>query len=234
MVSGRALSWKALSWWRLIALLLPLSAAILYCGADSAIAAKDQLLVRQAEALYRERKLEKAEQILSRLQNRYPDSIEINLPLAKIYFFSRRLQQAELLLRRLAEKRERRPYLLMWLGRVLSVNPDRQAEALQIFEQILQNNPENYMAHYYLGRILEAQNRSREALLAYKSALAMEYHLGRIHARLGDLLAEMRMEERSRWHSKRAAEINASLPTLQPARGARGRQGRQGEDGQDG
>ncbi len=184
------------------------------CAREAAtLAAEEQIELQRAQNFYLKRNFPAAEKLFKKLQAKYPHSLEINGPLAKIYFFDRRFHQAEELLRQLLEEEEKNPYLLMWLGRVLSIDSSRRREALQIFREIIYNDPENYMAHYYLGRTLEAQNRPREALLAYKSALAMEYQAGRVHFRLGKLLTALQMKERAHNHLKRAAEIEAQFPT---------------------
>ena len=99
----------------------------------------------------------------------------------------------------------------------MAVNPERQAEAADYFRAIVNRDPENYMARYYLGRCLEAQNKIRPALLEYQAALAMEYQISKIHLHMGRLLTGINMQDRAREHFDRVRVLGVSRNDMELA-----------------
>lgn len=182
-------------------ILIPMS-----CG-RAELSQEELAVFEKAQALYADRKFDDAREILEPLSERYEDSTEVAVLLARIYFFTREFQKSESTLRRLTGEHES-PYALMWLGRVVASDPKRQEEAAEIFRTILREDPENHAAHYYLGRCLESQGKIQEALLSYQRALAVEYQLSKIHLHMGTVLQGLKMEERASRHFKRVEQLN--------------------------
>lgn len=171
--------------------------------ADQQLSRSDVIFLREATALYRDRKFDDAEQKVSAVLKNRPQNIEAGVLLAKIKLYTRRSKEAERILRETLSRNEDNQYALMWLGRVLLLQPNRDEEAVTIFKRLLALNPENYMAHYYLGRCLERRNQYKPALLEYRRALAMEYQLARVHSHMADLFADLKLEDRSREHRRK-------------------------------
>jgi Flp pilus assembly protein TadD len=62
-------------------------------------------------------------------------------------------------------------------------------DSLTLFTHALARNPDNPMAHVFLGRGLEARGRTSEAAASYRAALALDPHHRLAHFQLGRLLA---------------------------------------------
>jgi tetratricopeptide (TPR) repeat protein len=98
----------------------------------------------------------------------------------------------------------------MWLGRVISIQEDRIDEAGQIFKKILENDPENFVAQYYYGRILENQGKLKEAIYQYQLALGMEYQISKTHLQMGNLLENLGLEDRASEHFNRIKSMGVN------------------------
>lgn len=190
----------------LVGILLGMQSLALSCG-RSELSQEDLASFDKAQTLYTERKFDEARDLLMPLSEKYGDSPEVAVLLARIYFFTREFQKSESTLRELIGKRDS-PYASLWLGRVIASDPKRQEEAAEIFRSVLREDPENHAAHYYLGRCLENQGKIQEALLSYQRALAVEYQLSKIHLHMGTMFHSMKMEDRASKHFKRVEQLN--------------------------
>lgn len=189
-----------------MARLLPLLLIVLglaACQKDSEFTKEELIQFQQAQTLYRNQKFDDAKDILTKLIAQKPNNIEAGVLRAKIHFFTREYDKAEALLRNYRDNDDDNPYVLMWLGKTVAVQEKRNAEAIEIFRTIVQRDPENYLARYYLGRCLERDKKLKPALEQYYNALALEYELTRIHQHLGKLLTEMKMTNRAEHHLAR-------------------------------
>ncbi len=191
--------------------LLPLILAGLYfagCSKEDGFSKEELVEFQKAQAMYRGQKFDDAKDILNKLIAQKPDNIEAGVLRAKIHFFTREYDQAEALLRKYADRDDDNPYVLMWLGKTVAVQEKRNAEAIEIFKTIVERDPENYLARYYLGRCLERDQKLKPALEQYYNALALEYELSKIHQHLGTLLTEMKMTDRAQHHISRVQMLN--------------------------
>ena len=184
----------------LIALLLVATAA---CNDASGFTKEELIQFQKAQDLYRSRKFDDAQEVLKGLIAQKPGNIEAGVLRAKILFFTRDYAASESVLRSYLKNDEDNPYVLMWLGKTIAVQEERNAEAIEIFRTIVERDPENYLARYYLGRCLERDQKLKPALEQYYNALALEYELTKIHRHLGKLLTEMKMDSRAAHHQSR-------------------------------
>ncbi len=202
----------------LCAALLLLNTACTGVFSDDRVLNEDQLKrFNDAQTLYRNRKFDDARESLEKLLDERPGSVEVVALLARVRFFTREFDAAEELLRDYLDDDEHNPYALMWLGKTIAVNPERQAEAAEIFKQIVQRDPENYLARYYLGRTLEAQNQLKPALLEYQTALAMEYQVSKVHLHMGRLFDRLEMGDRARTHFQRVQALGVNAADIEAA-----------------
>lgn len=73
---------------------------------------------------------------------------------------------------------------------VTAFNSKRYPQALSLINQTLGANPDNAMAHYYKGLILNAQNRKAEAVDSYRQAVLLNPDFGDAYYALAILLDE--------------------------------------------
>ncbi|MBL8018243.1 MAG: tetratricopeptide repeat protein [Leptospirales bacterium] len=170
------------------------------CSRDRTLTKDELAEFDQAQTLYQNKKFEEAAGKLEALRAKRKDSIEVGVALAKIKFFTRSFADCEKILREVLKEESENPYALLWLGKTVAVDPQRQAEAADIFRSIIRRDPENYMAYYYLGRCLEAQNDVKSALIQYQTALTLSYHLSKIHLHMGRLFTRMKLHNRAEEH----------------------------------
>ena len=180
------------------------------CAQNDGLTEEQLTQFNQAQALYRSKKFQEAEERLNSLREARPDSMEVAVLFARIKFFTREFAAAEAVLVEQLESDADNPYVLMWLGKTIAVDPERQEEAAEKFRLILERDPENYMAHYYLGRVLESQRKIKPALLEYQTALGMEYQISKVHLHMGRLFHGLRMNDRAQQHFGRVREIDVN------------------------
>ncbi|MCR9145511.1 MAG: tetratricopeptide repeat protein [bacterium] len=171
----------------------------------------------EAQTLYRNKKFDEALSRLRQLREERPDALEAASLEARILFFTKKFEESEQVLKEVLDRDPENPHALMWLGKTIAVDAERQAEAAEHFRAIVERDPENYMARYYLGRCLEAQNKIRPALLEYQAALAMEYQISKIHLHMGRLLSGINMEDRAKKHFARVRALGVSPGDMQLA-----------------
>lgn len=171
----------------------------------------------EAQILFRNQKFDDAEKILAALREKKPANAEAGVLHAKIKFYTRDFKSAEEILREVQKGNEESPYVAMWLGRVVMLDPARQDEASAIFREILKRDPENFTAHYYLGRTLENQENVRLALSSYQAALAQEYQISKIHLHMVKLFTDLSMPDRAKKHRERIKALGASHNDIEDA-----------------
>ena len=187
------------------------------CAKDEDFSKEELNEFQKAQSLYRAQKFDDAKDILAKLTAQKPNNIEAGVLRAKIHFFTREYDKAEALLRNYQDNDDDNPYVLMWLGKTVAVQEKRNAEAIEIFRAIVQRDPENYLARYYLGRCLEREKKLKPALEQYYNALALEYELTKIHQHLSKLLTEMKMTSRAEHHLGRVAMLRQRPGTAKKA-----------------
>ncbi len=188
----------------------------------------------EAQTLYRNKKFDESLARLRQLREERPDSLEAASLEARILFFTRQFADSERVLNEILAEDPLNPHALMWLGKTIAVDNERQAEAAEHFRAIIERDPENYMARYYLGRCLEAQNKIRPALLEYQAALAMEYQISKIHLHMGRLLTGINMEGRAAKHFARVRALGVSPNDMELAARAEAQDGGEAEAGDGG
>jgi predicted Zn-dependent protease len=187
----------------LVTLTLFMVAALVGCD-EKNLSKEDLLQFQRAQSLFIGKKFAESEKVLTPLLEKRPGHLESVVLLSKIKIYTRNYAEAESLLRAYLEDDEENPYALMWLGRLLALQEPRREEAVEIFKKIVHKDPENYLAHYYLARFLEKENRMKEALQEYRAALAMEQELGRMHLHIGSMMARLNMKDQAELHYNRS------------------------------
>ncbi|MBI3395478.1 MAG: tetratricopeptide repeat protein [Spirochaetia bacterium] len=210
---------------RILFIALPLSIFSACSGRDFSEA--DLKRFEEAQALYRNRKFEEADKIAGELRSKKPANVEAGVLHAKIKLYTRDFKGAEEILKEVRKKNDSSPYVLLWLGRVIMVDPKRQEEACAIMREVLQNDPENFNAHYLMGRCLENQKKMKAALLEYQTALGMEYQVSKVHSHMARLFSDLSMNDRAKKHADRVKALGidpvdiASLDETASAGGAK-------------
>lgn len=172
---------------------------------------------RQALALYREQKFPQTEALLQKIRSAKPNHVEVEVLLARTFFYTKRSDEAEAILRGVLKKRPHNPYASLWLGRVLMVRPDGVSLAADIFRGVLREDPDNGQAHYYLGQCLELQGKPKEALTAYSRSLAAEQQISRAHLQTARLLTRLDLPERAARHATAVTRLAASSHDVREA-----------------
>ena len=117
---------------------------------------------------------------------------------------------AESVLREFLGHEPAHPYALMWLGRTVSAQEGRAAEASAIYRKVLATDPDNHFAHYYLGRSLEAEGKLKDAIAEYERSLAAEYQISKVHLHMARLFKELDMKDRADRHKNRVKALGVS------------------------
>ncbi|MCE9598107.1 MAG: tetratricopeptide repeat protein [Spirochaetia bacterium] len=183
---------------------------VVSCKKDTSLSKEDLAEFEQAQTLYQNRKFDEATTRLEGLRSKRKGSIEVGVALAKVKFFTRNFADCEKILREVLEEDNGSPYVKLWLGKTIAVDPKRQAEAAEIFRSIIRSDPENYMAYYYLGRCLEAQDDVKSALIQYETALTLGFHLSKIHLHMGRLFTRMKLHSRAEQHLSQVKTLNVN------------------------
>ena len=107
------------------------------------------------------------------------------------------------------------------LGWIL-MQEDQGGEALELFEAVTIEHPDNDLAHYYAGRIHEGNARFEEAAAAYERALTLSPYLlqalvalGKLEMARGDLSRARTLFERSVVHHPQVADAHLQLGLLE-------------------
>ncbi|MBL0210975.1 MAG: tetratricopeptide repeat protein [Holophagaceae bacterium] len=112
---------------------------------------------------------------------------------------------------------------LEWIGKAIALNPGSpvpllhralmlretgEAEAARrAFEAVLEQEPMNFEAHYFLGLMAYDRNEGATAVDHLRKALAQSPDLADAHARLGALLDSANRTAEARWHFQKAAAL---------------------------
>lgn len=193
---------------------------VVQCGGEERLSSADLKKIESAQQSYSARKFEEAKTILVPLREERPKSIEVGVLLARVFFFTRDFKSSEELLRTLSKDNKTSAYVLLWLGKVVASDANRQNEAADIFREILRQDPENFAAHYHLGRCLEAQDKLEQALIEYERASAAEFHISKLHLHMGQLFSHLQMNDRAREHFQRVERLNVYPEDVLTARKA--------------
>ena len=145
---------------------------------------EDRTSYARAHTLYLGKKFEKSRDILEKLCEKYPDWLEAHVLFARAHYQEKSFKKAENKLKNYLETHGENPFALLWLGKTLMLQEGKLQEAVNVFRQIIKNDPENSRAYYHLGICLELQNKKRSARLAWKRAAAAEITLGKTYLRL--------------------------------------------------
>ncbi|MDH5654275.1 MAG: hypothetical protein OEZ34_00060 [Spirochaetia bacterium] len=159
---------------------------------------------QDVSVLYYRRQFKEAAQKSRSFLKKYPEHLEGTVLYAKIKFFTRDFSHAEAILKDYIKCFGESPYLLMWLGNILSVQRDRMDDALLYYRSILNHDPDNHSAHYRIGKIYEQKGMLRKALIEYQKASAFEAELLRIHESSAKLCKKLKLKEREALHLKKA------------------------------
>ena len=85
----------------------------------------------------------------------------------------------------------------------------RISEAQQLYERIIDIDPQDATAHYRLGQLLVAQRiESQRALELHERAVSLDPNLAAAHRDLGILLASRGNARQAVFHLERAVELN--------------------------
>lgn len=164
----------------------------------------------KAQALYQNRKLPEALEAADRFHQRFPEFGEAAVLSARIRFFMKDFSGAEIVLKDYLKHEPDHPYALMWLGRTVSAQEGRAAEASAVYRKVLAADPDNHFAHYYLGRSLEAEGKLKDAIAEYERSLAAEYQISKVHLHMARLFKELDMHDRADRHKNRVKALRVS------------------------
>ena len=176
---------------------------VMNCG-DATLSKEEVKALNEISVLYRNKKFDSVIEKIKPLLKEDRAHVEAHVLLAKTQFFIKQPKKAEKTLKNILSVDPENPHILTWLGKTLLLLDGREKEAADIFRNILKRNPENYMAHYYLGRSLEAQKKMGVALKQYERALAVEYQISNIHYHMAGISSKFKSKEISNFHISRA------------------------------
>lgn len=172
---------------------------------------KEELsMLKQALIAYNNKDFGKSESILNELLGETDNWDQALILRAKIRFFTRRFEDAENDLRSLLKNDQNHPAANIWLAKIVAIDDSRIDEAIEILENVVSRNPDDLIAHYYLARCLEKKGDVNKALLAYQKAASSDYHAGKAHLQLGNLLYRNKLEQRAKGHFEMARAIAVS------------------------
>ncbi len=128
----------------------------------------------------KDKHLAEAEKLLRNFIATHPESLNVNLALGKLLIQQRRLSDAIMVYRDLANNSGNNPGILRQLGMLYFEHKD-YAEAEKTFRQLVEARPDD-MSRFYLAASMEAQGKADQASAMYEqidtsSALATEAQL---------------------------------------------------------
>ena len=94
-------------------------------------------------------------------------------------------------------------------------NSGRLPQAVTIYQQILQSNPEYAEAHSNLGLAFQIQGKLEEAIASYQTALSLKPDLAEGYLNLGNALKDLgKLEDAAAsYHKAPVSYTHLTLPT---------------------
>ncbi|HSS19199.1 MAG TPA: tetratricopeptide repeat protein [Pyrinomonadaceae bacterium] len=96
---------------------------------------------------------------------------------------------------------------LVSLG-IFNLFAKRTEEARKLFQSAMESDPTNYLAHYYNGEALSADNQYAEALESYKKAVSLKPDLASLYAELGYAYLKVGNEEEAANTFQKGVQVN--------------------------
>lgn len=147
--------------------------------------------------------------VLQAADKALPNSLRIQLALARSYVKAERLDEAQNIFANLSEKHPQDGQMMLSLALVMMEN-GLNAQAEKEFEKLIANQQQVDQAHFYLGRIHEQDNDVDGAIFHYQEVKGGEEFL-QAHARATRLQIEAGRIEDARVH---LAQIRLAQPEL--------------------
>jgi len=151
------------------------------------------ICLKEATVLVRIGKFKEAEAVLKTAQKANPDNLDTYLALVFVYSYAQEDQKLELeygqFLRKAHELKPKDIGVSEYLAQFYFYKK-RPREAIEIYEKILENNPEYTEALFWLGYFYEETGRGEEAISVWKKALIKDPLCAPVLNSLGYVYAE--------------------------------------------
>ncbi len=127
-----------------------------------------EIILEYGEFLEKIGAFKRAEDLYKKGIEENPEAFHLYEALLRLYLRQDRFEEALKLVESLEEKMGENPRLLLRKALIL-LDLNREKEAEKILRELVQTDPENYTAWFYLGVTLEREGRQEEAIHAYEN-----------------------------------------------------------------
>ncbi len=108
-------------------------------------------------------------------------------------------------------------------GAMGALQAGNYASAVQLYRQIIANNPEIFMAYFYLGYCLNQLGQHGEGIDAMKQALTLRPGNASLHYNVGVMEQARHRDNEARTYLQRALELADTDPSIADRNDFRGR-----------
>ncbi len=157
-----------------------------------------------AKKFYLNKNLEKAIFYLKKTLELKKDYQPALILLGKSYYYSGDKKQAKKTFHKLLELNPNSIDALTWLVRIEGIDENNKQKGLFYCEKILKIDSNNYLAHLFKGMIYDSENKTKEAIIEYTTALQLEKIIYLAHIQLGNLYARKGLNDKAVEHFKKA------------------------------
>ncbi|MCQ9205528.1 MAG: tetratricopeptide repeat protein [Omnitrophica bacterium] len=136
-----------------------------------------QIRLKIATVLIRLERIEEAEKVLKEAKKIDPDNIDVSLALIFVYSYSHKDKELETEYEYFLESAHKSKPKDTGISEYLAqfyFYKKKPKEAIKIYERILNNNPNNIEAIFWLGYIYEEVNRHKEAIKVWEKGLGID------------------------------------------------------------
>lgn len=188
------------------------------CQQNTQFSKEDLYVFNDAVNDYQNRKFDDALEKIKKLKEVNGENLELLNLEGKIFFYTRNFELAHKSFSHIVKSNPDSPSQLIWLGKVQAAENPNSDLALSTFQKVIQIDPENSQAYYYLARLLEKKENYKDAIVAYNRSLQAEYQISKSHLRLGILLKKMDLIDRANIHFSRVISMNVSESDVKQAK----------------
>ncbi len=164
----------------------------------------------QAKNFYLDKNLDKAIWYLKETLKLNSDYQPALILLGKAYYYSGNKKMAKKVFYKLLDKNSNSIDALTWLVRIEGIDENKVEKGLKYCNRILKNDSNNYIAHFFKGMIYDSEDKVKEAIIEYSTALQLEKIIYLSHIQLGNLYERKGVKDKAVEHFKRALLYNIS------------------------